>query len=135
MTKPTKTAAAPRAPKSGKPAKKPGTPRAAKAPRPKGKKPEIIRRKLVWREALIAIQYKSGDTFGFAHLEVRAIAPTGIPLPVTETGYRSHYVYPLSVRNAGGVVSYVRRWLDSEATTKTYLRALERWRQLDLFDA
>lgn len=114
---------------AGRPAK----PRAAKSSRPKARKPDIIRRKLVWREALIAIQYKPGDAFGYAHLELRVVAPKDMPIPATNTGYRSDYVYPILVRNAGGVVGYVRRWLDREAGNKAYLRALDEWRQLDLF--
>ena len=116
-----------------KSAKKAAKPRAAKPSWPEAQKPEIIRRKLVWREALIAIQYKPGDAFGYAHLELRVVAPKGMPIPVTNTGYRSEDIYPLLVRNAGGVVGYVRRWLDREARDKAYLRALEAWRQLDLF--
>lgn len=68
-----------------------------------------------------------------AHLELRVIAPEGAPIPVTETGYLSHHVYPVFVKSAGGPVAYVRKWLDREARNPSYYRALDRWRQLDLF--
>lgn len=37
------------------------------------------------------------------------------PLPVTETGYRSHHVYTGTVAEYGSAVAYVTTWLDHEA--------------------
>ncbi len=139
MTKPTKRAPA-RNP--AKPA--PSKPRAAKARRPKAtkpqkvkgvRKPEIVRRKLVWRGVLVAIRYEPNPGGYFDHLELRVVGPQGAPIPVTETGYRSAYPYPNLVKAAGGPVAYVRKWLDQEARSPAYRRALDRWRQLDLFAA
>ncbi|MEA3043132.1 MAG: hypothetical protein QOH47_970 [Sphingomonadales bacterium] len=136
MTKSTKRAA------ERKPAKAPASkaaakvrnPRAAK-PRKAKPKPEIIRRKLVWRGVLIAIQYAPEGCGFSARLELRVTAPEGVPIPVTESGYRSHHVYPFQVKSVGGPVAYVRKWLDQEARSLAYRRALDRWRQLDLFAA
>jgi hypothetical protein len=96
-------------------------------------KPEIVRRKLVWRGVLIGIQYEPGGFAYYAHLELRVIAPVGAPIPVTNTGYRSHHLHPKPVKSAGGPVAYVRKWLDHESRSPAYRRALDRWRQLDLF--
>jgi hypothetical protein len=83
----------------------------------------------------IAMQYEPAGSGFYAHLELRVIAPEGVPIPVTETGYRSHFVYPALIGYAGGPVGYLRRWLDQEAGSPAYRRALDRWRQLELFDA
>ncbi len=116
------------------PAKPKGKARAK--PRAKAKaKPETIRRKLVWRGVLLAIHYQPKSYGLLAHLELRVIAPEGAPIPVTDTGYRSHFLYPFWVREAGGPVAYVRQWLDGESRSPAYRRALDRWRQLDLFGA
>lgn len=47
------------------------------------------------------------------HIELRTADKT--PLPVTETGYRSHFLPLGSVAEHGGAVAYVRDWLDYEA--------------------
>ena len=56
------------------------------------------------------------------------------PLPVTETGYLSHFVLLGVVEDAGGPGAYVNRWLDAEAQKPIWRRVEGAWRQLDLFD-
>ena len=41
-------------------------------------------------------------------------APSGAVLPITETGYRSHFLAATEVIAAGGPVRYVLAWLDRE---------------------
>lgn len=133
-SKPTKPAPARKPAKGG--GRERADAKAAKAsarPRKAAKKPKIVRRKLVWRGVSIAIHYKPAGRDLFAYLEMRVLAPEGIPIPVTETGYRSHYVYPALIGYAGGPVPYLRDWLDREADSPAYRRALDRWRQLELF--
>ena len=48
-----------------------------------------------------------------AHLEIQSEGGEG--LPITETGYRSHFVSPRSIEEHGGAVDYVIAWLDDEA--------------------
>ena len=74
-----------------------------------------------------------GLTLGFSHLEIEVKSPEGAPLPVTETGYRSHFLSPGLVEEAGGPIAYVGVWLEEEAKSAAWLRAEARWRQLDLF--
>lgn len=52
-----------------------------------------------------------------AHLQVRSIYPTDAPLPITETGYRSHFIEAATVAAAGGPVAYVDVWLTAESQT------------------
>ncbi|MDO7837342.1 hypothetical protein Q4610_20050 [Sphingobium sp. HBC34] len=70
-----------------------------------------------------------------AHLEIRSISPAGARLPITDTGYRSHFHRPGTIEAEGGnVVAQVIAWLDEAAATDTdwtaYVKAS---RQGDLF--
>lgn len=89
---------------------------------------------LVWEGVTLLISYKPRWLqTTTAHLEINVVQPEGAPLPVTDTGYRSHFLPYGIVEEAGGPVVYVQAWLDREARSAEYRRALERWRQLDLF--
>lgn len=69
------------------------------------------------------------------HLEIRSINPPGAPLPITATGYRSHFHQPGTAEALGGdVAAQVIAWLDEEAATNPEWRAyVEASRQGDLF--
>jgi len=71
--------------------------------------------------------------FATAHLEIEAIEPRMQALPVTETGYRSHFVANGIVEQAGGPVAYAREWLDHAAKAPVWKRQQEASRQLSLF--
>lgn len=47
------------------------------------------------------------------HIELRTEGR--IPLPVTETGYRSHFMAKSTVADHGGAVAFAVAWLDHEA--------------------
>jgi hypothetical protein len=68
-----------------------------------------------------------------AHLELRAVEPERAPLPVTETGYRSHFTTSDIVANAGGPAAYVVAWLDREATWPERTVRQAKAAQLSLF--
>lgn len=70
---------------------------------------------------------------GTDHIEIESIAPKKAPLPMTETGYRSHFVPPLDLMNAGGPVTFVTAWLDQEAKGKAWTKATTSKAQGDLF--
>lgn len=69
-----------------------------------------------------------------AHLEITSIEPPDAPLPITETGYRSHY-HPCGMveANGGDVVAQVIAWLDEEAAKPEWRRYVEASRQGELF--
>ncbi len=70
---------------------------------------------------------------GNDHLEVRVEAPRGASLPITETGYLSHFIDARELAAAGGARRFVLAWLDREAAAKPW-RAKELARtQGDLF--
>jgi hypothetical protein len=69
-----------------------------------------------------------------AHLEIRSIQPERAPLPITETGYRSHF-HPCGTveANGGDVVAQIRAWLDEEAAKPAWRRYIKASRQGELF--
>lgn len=71
---------------------------------------------------------------GQTHLELHAIAARDVPLPITSTGYRSHFIEAETLAAAGGAAAFFTAWMNAEAQTKTYQTAEFRWRQGDLLD-
>jgi hypothetical protein len=67
----------------------------------------------------------------YAHLQVMSI--TREPLPITETGYRSHFLHPSYVEAAGGPVAFVHAWLDHHANKKGWRKQVEAMQQMTLF--
>ncbi len=68
---------------------------------------------ITWRSVEIEITF-TPEKFGMTdHIELRT--KNNEYLPVTETGYRSHFIPAGSVAAHGGVVKFVTAWLDHEA--------------------
>lgn len=70
---------------------------------------------------------------GNDHIEIESLGPKRAALPVTETGYRSHFMPALDLINAGGAVTFVRAWLDREAAGKSWQKRAAVRAQGDLF--
>jgi hypothetical protein len=70
---------------------------------------------------------------GSDHIEVESINPRKAPLPITETGYRSHFMPALELMNAGGPVTFVTAWIEQEAKGKVWSKAATAKQQGDLF--
>lgn len=69
--------------------------------------------KITWRSVEIEITY-TPKKFGMVdHIELRT--KNKAKLPMTETGYRSHFVNIGTVEHHGGAVDFVTAWLDHEA--------------------
>jgi hypothetical protein len=64
-----------------------------------------------------------------AHLTVAA----GQPLPITETGFKSHFTGPELVDAEGGPVAFVLAWLDHAAALPDWQAQQEQAKQLTLF--
>ena len=90
--------------------------------------------RLTWQGIEIEAIYTPVKWGVIAHLEVRSIAPERAPLPITETGYRSHF-HPCGTveANGGDVVAQLVAWLDEEATKPAWRRHVEQSRQGTLF--
>ena len=63
------------------------------------------------------------------HIELRAEEK----LPVTETGYRSHFIHQDEFALFESVAAFVEQWLDGSAKSPEWIRHKEENRQLSLF--
>jgi hypothetical protein len=95
---------------------------------------------LVWEGITIEVSYepewlgfRRGGELAVAHLQVRSVAPERAPLPITETGYRSHFVHPNDVEAVGGPGHYAEAWLDTVARSAEWLDYVTGTKQLSLF--
>lgn len=70
---------------------------------------------------------------GTDHIEVESIKPKKAPLPITATGYLSHFIPALQLINAGGPVTFVTAWIDHEARGKSWQKQAATKAQGDLF--
>ncbi|MEQ1716373.1 MAG: hypothetical protein ABL907_10380 [Hyphomicrobium sp.] len=70
---------------------------------------------------------------GSDHLEIESIKPKRAPLPITETGYRSHFMPALELINAGGPVTFVTAWIEQETKGKAWTTVAAIKAQGDLF--
>ena len=70
---------------------------------------------------------------GSSPVQVQSIAPERSRLPITETGYRSHFGEPDAVSAAGGPVAFVVAWLEYAARQAEWQAYSQQNRQLSLF--
>lgn len=82
--------------------------------------------RLHWRGIALTLHLTPGWLDLADHLEIRSEGR--IPLPLTETGYRSHFTPIGQIAAYGGALRYVADWLDAEAARKGWTGA-----QLSLF--
>lgn len=65
------------------------------------------------------------------HIEVRSGGK--VPLPITSTGYKSHFLHAEQLEDFRDAGEYVRAWLDHEAASSEWRRHEEETTQLSLF--
>lgn len=72
-------------------------------------------------------------TYGYplAHLEIRSANRE--PLPITETGYLSHFDRGDNIDAEGGPIAYVLAWLDHAAQSQEWKASVQKRQQLTLF--
>lgn len=68
-----------------------------------------------------------------SHIEVRTIEPERAPLPITETGYRSHFIHEPVVAEYGGAEAIIRMMLDEAANSREWIEREQNSKQLSLF--
>ncbi|MBL3575658.1 hypothetical protein JMK10_17720 [Rhodovulum sulfidophilum] len=91
--------------------------------------------RLLWRDYVIKIIHTCGwcRQQGVDHLSITCLAPDRAPLPITETGYKSHFLAEFEIAKAGGAVPYVEAWLNQEASTPEWHQQEQASRQMTLF--
>lgn len=90
-----------------------------------------------WNGIEINIQYNPSFSEAYrkqmgrslAHIEIRSNSV----LPVTETGYRSHFTGGECIEKYGGAIGFVVAWLNDAAQSKSWKIKAEESRQLTLF--
>lgn len=95
---------------------------------------------LLWRGVDIEISFErnwlGGDPnrpHATAHLTITAKVPDRARLPITETGFRSHFVPAYRIDEAGGPVAYVDAWVNDMARSREWIAYEQASRQLSLF--
>jgi len=95
---------------------------------------------LIWRGVTIEVSLEA-DYLGMSakfpdaaheHLQVRVLAPEGAVLPITETGYRSHFQPCGTAAAQGGVKAFVLAWLDHAAQSPAWKAQEAASRQMSL---
>jgi hypothetical protein len=82
---------------------------------------------LVWSERQIMVSFQQNWLNSrHWHIELRCDEP----LPVTTTGYRSHFVPDAAFADQGEIVEFVQSWLDTAASRKPWQTYLAESRQL-----
>lgn len=91
--------------------------------------------RLDWQGIVIEVRYEAHylGLPDLAHLDITSVSPAYAPLPITETGYRSHFLDELDVDEAGGPSDFVLRWLESQASHSSWIEREEAARQYTLF--
>lgn len=97
-------------------------------------------RELVWRDPAGGLSYEirvrhrvNATPTGLDHLEIETIKPARAALPITETGYLSHFTPPNAVIQGGGADPFVRALLNRASGTKAWRQRERNARQGDLF--
>ena len=87
-----------------------------------------------WQGIAIQIDYKPICWGITSHLEVRSVSPENAALPITETGYRSHFM-PIDTIETQFVsaVAFVEAWLNERANSKAWHAQSNDTAQGDLF--
>jgi hypothetical protein len=85
-----------------------------------------------WRGTLLAIRHTPDYLVkGTDHIEIMVRKPARAILPITDTGYRSHFLDPEELATAGGPVLFVQDWLERAADTKAWRKGEIKRAQLD----
>ncbi|MEM7242986.1 MAG: hypothetical protein AAF429_12440 [Pseudomonadota bacterium] len=83
-------------------------------------------RGIPFRATLVREQFNSE----FHHIELRADRP----LPMTETGYRSHFMHKEQFEQYADLKTFILDWFNEAAESKKWARIQENYAQPSLFD-
>lgn len=92
---------------------------------------QSVRIQITWEPDYLDMLATYGT--GTSHLQIKVLGPFGAQLPITETGYLSHFGDPAAVLEAGGPVRYVLAWLDHTAKSPQWRAHCEANSQMSLF--
>ena len=92
---------------------------------------------ILWNGITINInwepQWLESTSYDVAHLDIESVSPEREPLPITETGYLSHFTSSKNVNTYGGPAAFVLAWLEEAAKKRQWKMQYAATRQLALF--
>ena len=68
-----------------------------------------------------------------AHFDITTVEPSRVAMPISETGYRSHFLHPDEVTANGGPEAFVKVWLAAQAKCSGWKAVHAATQQLDFF--
>lgn len=86
---------------------------------------------LIWNGINIMVIHTPNYFADMDHIELHA--ENRQRLPVTETGYRSHFCHESVIEPYGCALAFVQAWLDHEAMKPEWRTHVESSRQMSLF--
>ena len=88
---------------------------------------------VTWRGIGVEVRHCANwsASVGIDHIEV--VSVDRVSLPITGTGYKSHFISPERIAEIGTPVDYVIAWLDHAAESAEWRKAEFESRQLCLF--
>ena len=86
---------------------------------------------IVWRGISMEITHLTGCFSGMDHIEIHTEDRT--PIPITETGYKSHFFPTGGLGEFETAVDFVRAWLEHDAESKKWKAQALAGQQLSLF--
>lgn len=87
-----------------------------------------------WRGIRIEVCYVPDWLADYhSHLSITSVEPARAELPITETGYLSHFLGPGIVEARGGPAAYVLAWLEKAAEDPIWKEREAASRQFSLF--
>lgn len=87
---------------------------------------------MTWESRRLRLSYHPRRFTAIDHVEVQSL--DGQALPITETGYRSHFFGPVEpILTLAEVRNMIVKWLDSEARKPDWQAHLKQSQQLSLF--
>lgn len=87
-----------------------------------------------WQGIRIEVRYVPDWLSNFiSHLSIASVEPARAELPITETGYLSHFLGPGIVEARGGPTAYVLAWLNEAANNPLWKEREVATRQFSLF--
>ncbi len=95
--------------------------------------------RIEWNGISIEVRYAPEwlamhDTdYDVAHVEIEAVQPQRTPLPITETGYKSHFTSKAVIDGYGGPVAFAQTWIHAEAAKPEWQAREASQRQMSLF--
>jgi len=93
----------------------------------RGSQEKIIK----WDGRTLRLSYSSEYWSGVAHLEIHS--EDGEPLPITETGYKSHFFMTDDPPDMEEIITFVTQWLEKEAKSKQWRTYIAQSQQMELF--